>query len=131
MQVVDLQVLCVRSMSTTRPARHLPGMARALSDILPPDVLADAERIKAHGKTLFAPERGGSYDVWTQRPLSPALVEYAAADVLHMFTMHTRWSAHMLEATACSIAAGRMCATIERAIPWPRGRMSKWSEIDF
>jgi exonuclease 3'-5' domain-containing protein 1 len=127
--VIDLQVLCVKSFS--RSARHLPGMNKALSEVLSPVAFAEAERIKAVGKTLFAPEKGGSYDVWTQRPLAPALVEYAAADVLHIFAMHTRWSPLMLETVARNIAAARMRSTIERRTPWPRGPRSKWSEIDF
>ena len=127
--MIDLQVLCVKSFS--RSARHLPGMNKALSDVLSPVAFAEAERIKAVGKTLFAPEKGGSYDVWTQRPLAPALVEYAAADVLHIFAMHTRWSPLLLETVARNIAAARMRSTIERRTPWPRGPRSTWSEIDF
>jgi hypothetical protein len=29
----------------------------------------------------YAPEKGGSYNVWVDRPLPQALVDYAAADV--------------------------------------------------
>ncbi len=106
-------------------------MRKALSDVLSSASLDEAERIKEHGKRLFAPELGGSYDVWVQRPLAPALAEYAAADVLHLFVMHARWRTLAPEADMRRIAAARMRATIERVTPWPRGIKSKWSEIDF
>jgi exonuclease 3'-5' domain-containing protein 1 len=37
--------------------------------------------IKDKGRLLFAPERGGSYEVFNTRPLPEALVEYCAQDV--------------------------------------------------
>ncbi len=128
-QVVDLQVLCVKSFP--RPSRFLPGMRKALSDVLSPVALDEAERLKSTGKKLFAPELGGSYDVWTQRPLAPALADYAAADVLHLFAMHERWGRLVAEPVMRRIVTARMRSTIDRVTPWPRGVKSKWSEVDF
>ncbi|PLB33886.1 ribonuclease H-like domain-containing protein [Aspergillus candidus] len=37
--------------------------------------------IKEDGRQLFAPERGGSYEVFNSRPLSEAIIKYCAQDV--------------------------------------------------
>lgn len=39
-------------------------------------------RIKDAGKRLFAPELGGSYDVWEKRPIAPALLNYMSTDIV-------------------------------------------------
>lgn len=36
---------------------------------------------------LFAPERGGRYEVFEDRPLAEALLEYSAQDVAVMFKL--------------------------------------------
>lgn len=38
-------------------------------------------KTKDAGAKLFAPERGGSYEVFEQRPLDPILIQYCAQDV--------------------------------------------------
>lgn len=47
---------------------------------------------KSSGVYLFAPEKGGRYEVWEERPLVPELIEYAASDIRYMFEMKDRWS---------------------------------------
>ncbi|KAL3475113.1 ribonuclease H-like domain-containing protein [Aspergillus californicus] len=37
--------------------------------------------IKENGRQIFAPERGGSYEVFNARPLSEAIIKYCAQDV--------------------------------------------------
>ncbi|GMH38103.1 hypothetical protein BSKO_05987 [Bryopsis sp. KO-2023] len=46
--------------------------------------LAHLAEVKNQGKRLFAPEVGGSYEVWVNRPLCAELVEYAACDVEYL-----------------------------------------------
>ena len=44
----------------------------------------DVERVKAikeRGRRLFAPELGGRYAVWEERPIRQDMIEYAALDV--------------------------------------------------
>jgi len=36
------------------------------------------------GRDLFAPERGGRYAIFDERPLSPEMLQYCAQDVIHM-----------------------------------------------
>lgn len=47
----------------------------------------ESERIKKLGKELFAPERGGTYEVFNERPLRPEIEKYCVQDVLHMPTL--------------------------------------------
>ena len=48
--------------------------------------------MKEAGKALFAPERGGGYEVWERRPMPRELLEYAAAaDVAHLRAMWREW----------------------------------------
>lgn len=101
--VCDCQVLCALhrdqtmsgSESSSRgPAKaRLPGLARALmacSSIASDEGKALAALKKAV-QPLFVPELGGSYETWRERPLSPALLEYAAADVAHLHTLRDAW----------------------------------------
>lgn len=110
-------------------------MQKALSDALPASTRAAADALKEEGKRLFAPERGGSYSVWSQRPLQPALVDYASADVRHLFTMLDLWGGPGKSCVtldeAKKMTARRMEAAIDRAVPWPRGPKSQWSVVDF
>jgi exonuclease 3'-5' domain-containing protein 1 len=43
-----------------------------------------AQSVEAQGKSLFAPERGGSYGVFNDRPLKPMVQEYCVQDVVYM-----------------------------------------------
>lgn len=63
--------------------------------------------IKNEGKKLFAPEVGGTYDVWVNRPLGAELVEYAACDVeylidaydFYMSVLSENWARRVFEAS--------------------------------
>merc|ERR1719270_828632 len=46
------------------------------------------EAIINRGKNLYAPERGGSYEVWNKRPLHPHLVQYCIASVKYLLPLH-------------------------------------------
>ena len=67
--VLDMQV------ATHNGYKWLSGFKKTLDKY---DIAATA---KEEGVTLFAPERGGSYEVWKRRPLHPALCIYAVEDV--------------------------------------------------
>ena len=43
---------------------------------------ADWTATKISGVRLFAPEKGGSFDVFKQRPLNPLLIPYSINDVV-------------------------------------------------
>ncbi|KAJ7779269.1 ribonuclease H-like domain-containing protein [Mycena metata] len=85
--VYDLQLLevAVRSSQPGRPPRFLKGLVPSLETYVAPlksaAVVRNWGRVKEAGLRLFAPERGGRYEVFEERPLAPAVAEYCAQDV--------------------------------------------------
>lgn len=83
----------------TRPCRrkHVNGLARCIEQdgSLSP---ADCKRWrdgKEKGVRLFAPERGGSYAVFNQRPLSKEILQYCIQDVHFMPHLWTYYNGKM------------------------------------
>lgn len=75
----------------------LHGLGKAidrLMKILDPAEHARAKSIKEAGVKLFAPEQGGSYAVWNERPLRPELLLYASQDVALLFRLLEDYSSH-------------------------------------
>jgi exonuclease 3'-5' domain-containing protein 1 len=79
--VCDIQIveLAVRNSNSRTQAPFLNGLARCITDYLRPGV--QWTQVKERGVALFSPSQGGSYEIFEQRPLHPALVEYSAQDV--------------------------------------------------
>ena len=80
--VVDLQLLELAS--ATARGRNMPRLSGLgwLLDNTSHGGLSDDETLRMHdikdaARRMFAPELGGSYAVWHERPLSPTLLEYA------------------------------------------------------
>ena len=95
-------------------ADKLPGLAMAMRhcpSLQGPHGAALAA-LKRSAADLFVPERGGSYDVWKQRPMPSPIVEYAAADVAHLHAMRAAWGARVGDDEMREITTRR----IERAI---------------
>lgn len=73
----------------------LPGLGACLDEYLSKYgtalELETAKTIKALGKSLFAPEKGGSYQAWEERPMGKQLIAYAASDVRYLLGMRQRW----------------------------------------
>jgi exonuclease 3'-5' domain-containing protein 1 len=78
--VYDLQVLELvwRRMRGER-TRYLCGLAQSMSRL----GLATPswKRVKETGVALFAPEKGGSYEIFERRPLDARIVYYCAQDI--------------------------------------------------
>lgn len=81
--MLDVQLLELAYRSGRK--RLLNGLKKAMADYLPYDRAARA--IKDEGTRLFAPELGGRYEVFETRPLSPALLAYAAQDATVLFDL--------------------------------------------
>lgn len=80
--VVDLQLLEYATRSGRR--RFVNGLASCISKE-GGLILAEFpmfEQIKAAGQRLFAPEKGGKYEVFHERPLATAIIEYCVQDVM-------------------------------------------------
>lgn len=71
--VYDLQVAQVMNSNS----KWLIGLGKSLGMYITPQDHAATER----GKRAFAPEFGGTYDAWTQRPLSQDLIQYCAVTI--------------------------------------------------
>ncbi|KAF2685872.1 hypothetical protein K458DRAFT_442194 [Lentithecium fluviatile CBS 122367] len=80
----DLQLMELATRN--RPTIRVNGLAACIKyDIyLPPLQQQEATQVKEAGLKLFAPERGGTYQVFNQRPLRPEIEKYCAQDVVHM-----------------------------------------------
>jgi exonuclease 3'-5' domain-containing protein 1 len=100
--VLDLQPPDVRHVAPR--GDFVVGLAKALEKLRLTTARDDA--VKSEGKKLFDPEDGGSYDVWFERPLKPALVEYAAIDVKLLFAM--RRTLQTSEAWAARVSEQRV-----------------------
>ena len=84
--VVDVQLLeFVTRPGFNRP-RFLKGLSKCISEsgILSREEARTWEQAKDDGVRQFAPEQGGTYDVFLRRPLSSAMQKYCAEDVLRL-----------------------------------------------
>lgn len=80
--VVDLQLL---EFATRRsPGRFVKGLAKCISEDggLGFSDLRNWRDTKDAESKLFAPEKGGRYEVFHERPLLPVIVQYCVQDVL-------------------------------------------------
>ncbi|KAF8958896.1 ribonuclease H-like domain-containing protein [Flammula alnicola] len=78
--VYDLQLLEVAvRLSICGRARTVSGLAKTIQFHLNP--AEDWAKTKDLGVTLFAPEKGGSYEVFERRPLDARLIAYCSQDV--------------------------------------------------
>lgn len=130
--IFDLQVLYV--LQQCPKVKYLPGMKRVLEDTLSTKESKISSKIKSTGLALFAPEHGGSYEVWRNRPLPPSLLAYAAQDVQKLFTIYNVYTKDMkpeLFLKISKISMKRMKRTIRRQEEWPRGFKSPWAKKDF
>lgn len=100
--------------------RYLQGLKKVQGIFLQESGLLSAaekmklDAVKEAGVRLFAPEVGGDYQVWKTRPLLPALVQYAAADVKFLIDMRHHWTfddrakAARLDEFVFSVTASRL-----------------------
>lgn len=61
---------------------------------------SDWQTVKEQGRKLFAPERGGSYEVFNTRPLAEELRKYCIQDVLFLPGLWSTYSAKVSAAWA-------------------------------
>jgi exonuclease 3'-5' domain-containing protein 1 len=92
--VYDVQIASVERQCKLdgRRDRFVHGLGKAIGRFEEEQgIVSTNGAIKQAGKKLFAPEHGGSYDVWKDRPLNPVLIEYAAIDVVVLHSMKDAW----------------------------------------
>lgn len=82
--IIDLQLL---EFATRRiRGKFVKGLSKCISEggVLSWQEASQWQECKDQGKKLFAPERGGRYEVFLERPIPPAIVDYCTQDVLCM-----------------------------------------------
>jgi exonuclease 3'-5' domain-containing protein 1 len=72
--------------------RFVLGLHKTMEKYLQLDstTLASVMKVKSTGITLFAPEFGGSYAVFEQRPVSNEILNYAAVDVYYFDELYKK-----------------------------------------
>ena len=76
------------------------------------------EEIKERGVKLFAPEFGGSYEVWETRPLHPDLIVYCKNDVVKLFDMYDAWMSSLPLKDLRDYSNVRLQRTLARQPQW-------------
>ncbi|KAF2972014.1 hypothetical protein GQX73_g1637 [Xylaria multiplex] len=84
--VEDIQLMESATRKTTRSRKFLNGLVKCVEanrfTCLNDNTELAAWKLAKHkGERLFKPEQGGSYEVFTQRPIPEELVSYCAGDV--------------------------------------------------
>lgn len=79
--IIDLQLLELATRGGSM--RFLHGLAKCISKDadLAPQQDSEWQACKSAGRALFAPERGGTYEVFNDRPLKKEIADYCAQDV--------------------------------------------------
>lgn len=108
-QVYDIQVLHAL-VNSNEYDRYVKGLQRILDDVavIPEGKQAQLKEIKQTGRRLFKPDLGGSYDVWQQRPLHKAMIEYAVADVQYILAIKAKWGSPSRDSLVRSITLERI-----------------------
>ncbi|KAK4906167.1 hypothetical protein LTR49_024653 [Elasticomyces elasticus] len=82
--IEDLQLMELASRNFSK--RHVNGLAKCIErdSTIPFVERRRWQSVKDNGKHLFDPQKGGSYAVFDQRPLSKDILEYCTQDVTFM-----------------------------------------------
>jgi len=67
-----------------RSKEFLAGLARCIEYDTHGSQKDTWKAVKARGELLFAPEKGGSYEVFNRRPLTSEMIAYCIGDVMHL-----------------------------------------------
>ena len=97
--VIDLQVI---EFATRQPrGKFVNGLAKCIEKDLP--YVPGWSLVKANGRRLFAPEVGGRYEVFLERPIPPNIVKYCEQDVLLMPRLLARYGPKLGSGVAAQI----------------------------
>lgn len=99
--VIDLQVI---EYATRQPrGKFVKGLARCIEWDLP--YTPGWSLIKANGRRLFAPEAGGKYEVFLERPMAADIVKYCEQDVVLMPQLLAHYGPKLIAGVAAQIQA--------------------------
>jgi exonuclease 3'-5' domain-containing protein 1 len=83
--------------SRTGSRKFVSGLAKCIEKESPISAVAKTEwrLTKERGRGLFAPEKGGRYEVFNERPLDPAIIQYCKQDVALLPGLYAVYSAKL------------------------------------
>jgi|AntAceMinimDraft_1070359.scaffolds.fasta_scaffold48328_1 hypothetical protein len=107
--MVQVAYCSKRDQQANNTDSYLKGLGMAIDDCpgLTQSTKSRLTALKDTGRKMFAPEHGGSYEVWRTRPMDATLLDYAAADVRYLHTMRDAWRGFVC-GDMYSITAGRV-----------------------
>ncbi|KAJ5116156.1 hypothetical protein N7456_000504 [Penicillium angulare] len=80
--IVDIQLM---EIATRRnPKKFLSGLGNCVlrDAVMSPREKTEWKLVKENGRRLFAPEAGGRYEVFNERPMQPIMMKYCAGDLV-------------------------------------------------
>lgn len=131
--VVDMQLMELRSRSGSR--KFLNGLARCLdkyfTDARLHIEMASWNQAKQAGIRLFAPERGGTYDVFNERPMSQAIIQCCIQDVTFLPQLYDLYIAAVTPVWQIKLnrEAIRRVAVCHQATYLPNGRQKALAPV--
>ncbi|KAI4112172.1 MAG: hypothetical protein LQ339_000180 [Xanthoria mediterranea] len=95
--VQDIQLMELAIRKPNIPKKYLNGLAKCIEkDVpMPMDESHRWKMVKEKGRRLFAPECGGSYEVFNTRPMSDDVQAYCVQDVKFMPKLWTVYNAKL------------------------------------
>ncbi|KAJ8122917.1 hypothetical protein ONZ43_g1008 [Nemania bipapillata] len=97
---------------------HIKGLQSCMDDL--PMTKAEREgwdRAKEKGKELFRPEKGGSYEVFNQRPLRNDIIKYCVQDVQYLPRLWTLYHEKIKRAWAVKAQKAAQDRVLESQAP--------------
>ncbi|KAH8593887.1 ribonuclease H-like domain-containing protein [Bisporella sp. PMI_857] len=97
--IQDLQLMELATRRVQLYRKYLFGLSKCVERELSLSMAESREwkDVKERGLNLFAPERGGSYEVFNIRPLPDAVVQYCIQDVQFMPKLWLRYHSKMAD----------------------------------
>ena len=132
--VVDLQLMEWKSRTRAKKP-FLNGLARCLENLFAQShMTVEAEewrRAKQAGLQLFAPERGGAYEIFNIRPMKQEIVEYCIQDVTFLPKLYHEYSQSMSRAWEVRLSreASKRVAVCQQSTYSPHGRQKALAPI--
>lgn len=103
--VQDLQLVELATRAFSR--RYVKGLSKCIENDLSLSYVESRafQAVKELGLDLFAPERGGSYEVFKTRPMSDVIVKYCMQDVRYLPRLWSRYDLLMSSAWRVRVEA--------------------------
>ena len=83
--------------------------------------------MKTTGVRLFAPDQGGTYEVFKQRPLAQVLIPYSVNDVIHLPQLYRKFSCTLTEKLRTDVKSETERAIVQTLSPLFNGKGSHMS----